>query len=995
MNMLTVNDNNEQFGRIDPDTNLDIFSNRCRYYTIDEFNSNFSNAVGSYLLLNQNIQSFKAKQPLLEAFIESISSSFHTIVLTETWNEKKYLNLCKIEGYHVVHTYRDLPNRRAHGGVGGGVSIFSNSTMYDITKIETLSVCNRTIETCVARIYRKDNILMEHIIVGVYRPHTDTMENFIHALQEILTNNLLHNKTVIIAGDMNINLLNPNDVHVNQYLCMLNSLNYVQAVNKATRFPNASNSAYNPSCLDHISINKIIPYIAPIYFADISDHCGSAICCKLDEIPPPTNVKHKVSFRLINDQNIANFGTVLSHTNWDFLLNFDDVNEQYRAFLDYVNSIYRNCFPLKTKYITDKRKNKPWITDSTLMKIKLKSNYYKQFKNGTISREENNRLKNRLNKEINRDKAKYYQTLFLNSKGNMKKSWNTLRSLLGTNNLSSTDKIFGDAITDRDKMGIVNEFNNFFAGIGNTLAAQMPDSINPPIFPSDHLHHNFFLFPPTHDEISKIIKNLKITWTSTDVLPINLLKKFCNILVVPITLLIDNSIQKGVFPSDMKIARITPIHKEGSFTEPSNFRPISSLFYLSKIYEKFFSNRLINFFNKYSVISPKQFGFLSGVSTCDALMSLTEDIYAALNEKQHFIAAIIDVKKAFDCVNHSILINKLEKYGVRGIPLSWLTSYLADRKCYVELGPFKSNLNTLNIGVPQGSILGPLLFLVYVNNLPKFSDTLKTQLFADDTIVLNTGSDIDTLIDSTNGELTKLNDWTRANKLTIHPGKTKLLIVSNRTLPNYNLSIRFLDTEILQSNCCKYLGVYLDNKLSFKDHIKHINGKISRHTGILYKIRDNLPLKTRLDYYYAFIYPYLSYNIIIWGSTFETHLLPLITQQKRIIRTITNAGYRDHTGPLFKRLKLLKLQDIYYFYLGIYMFRARSRGEYPTQTNIQTRGSNDARSARHRLTTTQHAVSYAGPKYWNSLPQNLRSINRYMIFRKSLKEHLLSQYPES
>ena len=155
-------------------------------------------------------------------------------------------------------------------------------------------------------------------------------------------------------------------------------------------------------------------------------------------------------------------------------------------------------------------------------------------------------------------------------------------------------------------------------------------------------------------------------------------------------------------------------------------------------------------------------------------------------------------------------------------------------------------------------------------------------------------------------------------------------------------------------------------------------------------------MKTRLDYYYAYIYPFLAYNIgTIWGSTYPTHLQPLIIQQKRTIRTITNAGYRDHTNPLFRRLKLLKIQDIYHFHLGIYMFHARARGEYPTQTYIETRGSNDSRSRRHRLSTTQHAVSYAGPIFWNSLPPNLRSINSLFRFRKSLKEHLLSQYEEN
>ena len=985
----------DQFDHIDPDINLDINHDRCKYYTIDEFNLHFNNDAKGYLLLNQNMQSFNAKQPLLEAFLESISIPFHTIVLTETWNQSMYLNLCQIDNFSAVHTYRDIPNRRNRGGPGGGVSIFSNSSIYEINKIDMLSVCNTTIETCVARIHRKGNTSIHHFIVAVYRPFTDTHENFTRALQEILSNPILQNKTVILAGDMNINLLDRNNVHVNQYLCMLNSLNYIQTINKATRFPNGGNSAYNPSCLDHIFINKLAQYTAPIYFADISDHCGVALYLEIDDTPPPSNMKHKISFRLINDENITNFENIISHTNWNFLVNINDVNEQFAAFQNYLNSAYRNCFPLKTKLISNKRKNKPWITESTLAKIKQKSIYYKQYKNGIISREENNRLKNRLNKEINRDKTTYYQTLLSNSKGNMKKSWKTLNSLLGSKNKNSADKIFSNAVSDSDKLSVVNKFNDFFAGIGNALAEQMPDSMNPPIFPSDHLRQNFYLFPPTHNEISKIIMNLKTTCTPTDVLPVKLLKKFSNILVIPITLLIENSILKGVFPSDLKIARITPIHKEGPFTEPSNFRPISSLFYLSKVYEKFFSQRLMKFCNKYSLISSKQFGFQSGISTSDALLSLTEDIYSAMDDKLHFLAAIIDVKKAFDCVNHNILLNKLERYGVRGVPLNWLTSYLADRKCYVEIGTYKSRMNTFNIGVPQGSILGPLLFLIYVNNLPKFSSTMQTQLFADDTIVFNTGTDINMLIDSTNNELIKLNDWTLAHKLTIHPDKTKLLVVSNRISASSNLSIQFLNTETHQTNCCKYLGILLDNKLSFKDHIKYINGKISRHTGILYKIRGNLPMKARLDYYYAFIYPYLSYNIIIWGSTFETHLQPLITQHKRTIRTITGAGFRDHTEPLFSRLKLLKLQDIYYFHLGTYMFRARSRGEFATQTNIQTRRLNDALPTRHLLAITQHAVSSTGPNFWNTLPPHIRSINTYSRFRKSLKEHLLNQYSEN
>ena len=805
---------NDRLNNIDTDNNIELDVDACKYFTVSEFNSNFGDDAGHYFLLNQNIQSFNSKQAIFEAFLNSLSHMPNSIVLTETWNDSNNLSLCKIDSFDAVHTHRERPDNRNHGTIGGGVSVFVNSTKYEIEKIINLSLCNENIETCVAKINKIGNTDNDHYIVGIYRPRHVNDDFFISSLLEILSSEILANKTVILAGDINIDLLKQNDRYVNEYLCMLQSLNFIQIINKATRFPAGSNSTYNPSCLDHIFINKFTQFSGPIFFADISDHCGSALYFKFDNDPVTVDIKHKITFRLQNDQNISKFETKIAQTDWDFISTISDVNEQFSTFYNYVNNIYKECFPIKIKYVSEKRKNNPWITESTMAKIRMKSAYYKQFRNGLISREVNNRIKNKLNKEIKQDKQNYYHNVFSDSKNNLKKAWNSLHSLLGTKNKKkSIDKIFARATSDTDRSQIVNNFNNFFTNIGNTLASQMPDSSNSPVFPSDYNPHSLFLFPPTYEEIYKIIMNLKNTWTPLDVLPIKLLKKFVRILVVPITLIIENSIQKGIFPDDLKIARITPIHKEESYTEPSNFRPISSLFYLSKVFEKFFSSRLIAFCIKYSIISPRQYGFQQGKSTVDALISLTEDIYSALDNKLHYLATLIDVKKAFDCVDHQILLTKLERYGVRGIPLRWITSYLSNRKCYVELGSYRSKLNTFNIGVPQGSILGPTLFLIYVNNLPKFSDTLSTQLYADDTIISNTSSGLDTLVDATNSELTKLQDWTQANKLTIHPGKTKLLVVSNRNVASHNPSITFMNRVITPVNNCKYLGIYLDNKL--------------------------------------------------------------------------------------------------------------------------------------------------------------------------------------
>ena len=979
------------FERIDPDGNLDLNIDVCKYFTIREFNSNFSSDKNSYMLLNQNLQSFNAKQAVFEAFLDSLCTPLNALVLTETWTEANTLELCNIDNFDPVHTHRLRPLGH-HGAIGGGVSIFANSSIYGILKIDELSFCNEFIEVCVARLFRLNNNEQEHYIVGVYRPRHDADHNFLISLQRILTHDLLKNKIVILAGDLNIDLLKLNENYVYQYLSMLKSLNFFQVINKATRFPSGVNSTQNPSCLDHIFINKFIQCTGPIFIVDISDHCCSALYFELETATQSSNKKHKISFRPFTEVNMRKLDDKLAQTDWTFITDVEDVNAQFTAFQNYINYTYCDCFPLMTKFISNKRKKKPWITESTMEKIKNKSAYYKQFSFGIISREVYNRLKNRLNKEIMQDKKAYYKNLFSSSTKNMKKSWKTLHSLLGTNNSKScTDKIFSSAKNDSDKVQIVNKFNDFFANIGNILADQLPITASSPLFPSDHVQQSFFIFPPSIDEISKIIMSLKLTSTPSDVMPVKIFKKFSHILVFPITRMIENSIQNGVFPNDLKIARISPKHKEDSYSEPSNFRPISSLSYLSKVYEKFFSLRIIKFFSKYSVIAPNQYGFQNGRSTTDALINLTEQMYSAIDNNSFFIAAIIDIRKAFDCVNHEILKAKLERYGIRGMPLKWLDSYLTDRKCYVELGSHKSKMNTFNVGVPQGSILGPTLFLIYINNLPKISDILKTQLFADDTIVSSSGINIDSLIETTNTELSKLQDWTEANKLTIHAGKTNLLLVSKRRASTSS-NIIFMDRTILPVNNCKYLGIYLDDRLTFKDHINYIISKISRHTGILYKIKDNLPTKTRIDYYYAYIYPYLSYNTIIWGSADTTHIQPLINQQKRAIRTIANAGFRDHTNPLFKQFKLLKLQDIHKFQLGTFMFHARQRGEYATQSRYQTRGLNRVLSDYHRLSTTQRAVSYTAPTFWNSLPEYLRCLNSYNVFRKSLKNFLVNQY---
>ena len=513
----------------------------------------------------------------------------------------------------------------------------------------------------------------------------------------------------------------------------------------------------------------------------------------------------------------------------------------------------------------------------------------------------------------------------------IKKTWNIIKGVINRNKSSRIQEKFklNDGSITTDGNIICSHFNDFFINIGPNLANRIKSpNIPTKKYLGDMNKYSIFLEPVTQKEIHDIIKSLKDGAPGHDEITAHIMKFCSHHIEPPLVHTCNLSLNEGIFPQEMKLANVKPLFKSGESIVFNNYRPVSLLCVLSKVFEKVMYSRLSNFLERFKILIQNQFGFRKCHSSYMALMAMMDNLIQALEKGEFVVGVFLDFSKAFDTVNHDILFEKLYHYGIRGPALQWFKSYLHERKQYVTYNDISSSAKPIKCGVPQGSILGPLLFLIYINDLYHVCENSIPILFADDSNLFFSGTDPTVMEQNINIELENISTWLKVNKLSLNIGKTHYMIFDKQKRRSIQLKIKIENQEIEHTCKTKFLGVTIDQKLTWKHRMALMSGKIARGIGMIIKARHCLNKNALLTLYYSFIYPYLIYCNVVWGSNYASNLQKMDSLQKKVVRIITNTRRTDPVDHLFDDLKIIRLENINVLLISKFIYRVHN-GQIP------------------------------------------------------------------
>ena len=985
----------------------------CEYL---EYDDNWPSKTTDLLVLQLNIRGAQSKVNELQYLIDNnpCKKVPDVLLLCETWQTPSTPSI-NIPGYTT------FSHPRAHKK-GGGVAILVSSKLSCKFRADLNSAQNSNKNTkphtefCFIEIKTPRK---EMIIGSMYRPPNVDPRDFLKDYETLINKIKVENKELILGTDHNLDLLKSHTHWQTSAFVEMNLDHGIfPTITRPTRLTHTS-----ASLIDNILVTETLLSKAEsrILIENISDHLVCMLNVKDSMVK--NNTQLEIEYRDMSKDGLKRLNEELANIDWtQELLGTDTLDDNVKKFSDLLQAKCDHFLPLKQSTIrAGLLRKEPWVTSGLLKSIKREKTLYRHSISKEASEKDKRKYKeyNLILRKVKRQaKKSYYIDNCMKFKDNSKKLWKIINQIVGKQSDKTTVipyltieniKIVGD-------QEIANELGKYFSQVGKKFANKVGASkknIDEYLEKIRMCKSSIFLTPTSPLEIKRLIEKLpRKTSLGYDRISNIILKEIVDNICSPLASLCNRSLAEGKFPDCMKLAEIVPLHKGGKTTVPNNYRPISLLITISKLLEKIMYKRVYNFLSETNQFYSSQYGFRSRHSCDHAINELLCTIIKNLEKQNITITIFLDLSKAFDTLEHLTILKKLERYGIRGPALNWFKSYLADRhlrvKCRTGADKVETTSDTYPVeyGSPQGSCLGPLLFLIFCNDLQHHLSFMKCIQFADDTTMYASHHNPTYLRYMVETDLENINDWFRANKLTLNANKTSCLVFGNtNTELTKDLSINGEKMQV--TNTTKFLGVWIDNKLTWNKHLDIMKVRVKSRLSMMRRGINMLTTHAKKILYHAQIESIITYRLCTWGYLINKgQMKTLQTMQNQAIRLIEP---RMHTEDIYKKHNILQVRQLiqlenYKLWkkleledlpinLRAAMTLDHNKVNLYKQHGYSTRNKTLPNLPKVNSHLYRKSLLFQGLRDYQLLPASLRKERKLHVFINKCKSHLLKPDP--